>query len=140
MYGGEAMKVFINPGHAPNGIPDPGACGNGLRESDVTITTGKLVEGYLAAAGCETRLLQSDSLREISGASNEWDADIFVSIHCNSAGNTAARGAETFCYYGSEAGAKLAAKIQRQIVDSIDTTNRIRKYKNSKSGKRNSKR
>lgn len=26
------MKVFINPGHAPNGIPDPGVIGNLLRE------------------------------------------------------------------------------------------------------------
>ena len=30
------MKVFVNPGHAPGGYPDPGAVGpSGLRESDV---------------------------------------------------------------------------------------------------------
>ena len=31
------MKVFLNPGHAPNGIPDPGAKNTetGLRECDV---------------------------------------------------------------------------------------------------------
>lgn len=30
------MKVFINPGHAPNGNPDPGAVNTttSLRESD----------------------------------------------------------------------------------------------------------
>lgn len=26
------MKVFINPGHAPNGVPYPGVIGNLLRE------------------------------------------------------------------------------------------------------------
>lgn len=118
------MKVFINPGHAPNGNPDPGACGHGLREADVTAAVGAQVKKYLDAAGCETRLLQSDSLSEISGTSNGWSADIFVSIHCNSAANEAARGAETFCYYSSEAGAKLAAKIQKQLASSLDTLNR----------------
>ena len=29
------MKVFLNAGHAPDGNPDPGACGYGLRECDV---------------------------------------------------------------------------------------------------------
>gem|GEM_PF-5153131 len=29
------MKIFLNPGHAPNGNPDPGACGCGLEEHAV---------------------------------------------------------------------------------------------------------
>ena len=81
------MKVFINPGHAPNGNPDPGAVNNttGLRESDVAATIGNLVKKYLEAAGCECQLFQSDDLYEIVSDSNSWDADVFVSIHCNSA-------------------------------------------------------
>ena len=47
------MKVFLNPGHAPNGNPDPGACGCGLRESDVTKLVTDLVADYLSAAGVE---------------------------------------------------------------------------------------
>ena len=111
------MKVFINPGHAPCGNPDPGACGNGLRESDVAATVGHAVEGYLTAAGCEVQLFQSDSLREISSTSNNWGADVFVSIHCNSAGAEAARGVETFSYPYSANGKALAACIQNQLVD-----------------------
>lgn len=117
-------KVFINPGHAPYGNPDPGACGNGLRESDVTAAVGALVQKYLNDAGVETNLLQSDSLGEISATSNAWGADLFVSIHCNSAGNPAANGTETFRYNGSVKGAKLAGAIQKQLVDSIGTTDR----------------
>ena len=113
------MKVLINAGHAPNGQPDPGACGNGLRESDVTATVGHLVEGYLKAAGCEVKFIQSDSLYEISSTSNAWDADVFVSIHCNSAATEHARGVETFSYYGSGNGKALAACIQNQITDAF---------------------
>ena len=47
------MKVFLNPGHAPNGNPDPGACGCGLRECDVAKSVADLVAGYLVAAGVE---------------------------------------------------------------------------------------
>lgn len=110
------MKIFINPGHAPNGQPDPGACGCGLRESDVAATVGHLVDGYLQAAGCETKLLQSDSLREISNCANAWGADVFVSIHCNSSANDNASGVETYSYLGSVRGAELANCIQNQIV------------------------
>ena len=111
------MKVFLNPGHAPNGNPDPGACGHGLRESDVAAQVGRLVEGYLTVAGCEVMTLQADRLSEISNAANNWGADVFVSIHCNSAGSEYARGVETFSYPYSVGGKAIASCIQRQIVD-----------------------
>lgn len=78
------MKVFLNPGHAPNGHPDPGAVNEetGLCESDVALAVGKSAASYLNAAGVETELLQSDSLYEICETANSSDADIFVSIHC----------------------------------------------------------
>ena len=79
------MKVFINPGHAPNGVPDPGAVSDvtGLRECDVALSVGKLVEHYLNAVGIETAVLQSDELYEVCSEANNLDADLFISIHCN---------------------------------------------------------
>lgn len=43
------MKVFINPGHAPEGNPDPGACNvyTGFRECDVAAEVGSLTAHYL---------------------------------------------------------------------------------------------
>ena len=68
------MRVFLNPGHAPNGNPDPGACGYGLRECDVAKNVADLVAGYLAAAGVEVvGCLQSDSLHEVVSTSNRAD-------------------------------------------------------------------
>ena len=112
------MKIFINPGHG--GI-DPGACGNGLKERDVVLKIGSRVEGYLKAVGYETKLFQYDGLQRICNESNAWGADLFVSIHCNAGGGT---GSETFYYYGSAKGRKLAEAIQKQMVDSIGTVNR----------------
>ncbi|AME02657.1 N-acetylmuramoyl-L-alanine amidase family protein [Selenomonas sp. oral taxon 136] len=118
------MKVFLNPGHAPNGNPDPGACGYGLRECDVAKNVADLVAGYLAAAGVEVvGSLQSDSLHEVVTASNRADADVFISIHCNAC-NGSANGTEVWHYYGSGEGEKLADCIQNQIVDALGTVDR----------------
>ena len=118
------MKVFLNAGHAPNGNPDPGACGYGLRECDVARNVADLVAGYLAAAGVEVGgCLQSDSLHEVVSASNCSGADVFISIHCNACNGTA-NGTEVWHYYGSGEGEKLAQCIQNQIVDALGTVDR----------------
>lgn len=120
------MKVFLNPGHAPDGEPDPGAVNDatGLRECDVALAVCKSAESYLHAAGVETALLQSDSLEEICEAANSSDADIFVSIHCNAADAEEANGTETWACAGSSAGHALAKCIQSQIVDALGTVDR----------------
>lgn len=118
------MKVFLNPGHAPNGNPDPGACGCGLRECDIAKSIADLAADYLSAAGVEVvGNLQSDSLHEVILASNYADTDVFISIHCNAC-NCLAQGTETWHYYGSDEGEKLAQCIQNQIVDALGTVDR----------------
>ncbi len=120
------MKVFLNPGHAPGGHPDPGAVNSesGLRECDVALAVGQSAESYLNAAGVATELLQSDSLEEICETANTSDADIFVSIQCNAAEAEEANGTETWACAGSYRGSVLASCIQSQIVDALDTTDR----------------
>ena len=123
------MKVFLNPGHCP-GV-DSGAVNQttGSQEADVALSIGKLVKGYLEAAGCEVQLLQSDNLMYdgegpcVCDTANEWPADIFVSIHCNAA-NTEAHGTEVEIYPGSDESQRLGQCIQSQIVDSLGTTDR----------------
>lgn len=119
------MKVFLNPGHAPNGNPDTGAIGpNGLRECDVALNVGNLTAKYLSAAGVATELLQSDSLYEICATANASDADIFVSIHCNGYDGEGPHGTETWACAGSYRGSMLAKCIQNQIVDALHTVDR----------------
>ena len=120
------MKVFINPGHAPNGQPDPGACNpyTGLQESEVAFCVGEKAADYLNAVGIDTESLQSDSLAEVCDAANGSGAELFISIHCNSAGTADANGTETWACAGSADGSQLAQCINNQIVDSLDTTDR----------------
>ncbi len=125
------MKVFLNPGHHP-GI-DSGAVNThyGVQEAYIVRNIGALVEQYLEAAGVETELLQSDNLAgespaypEVCSRANKSDADLFVSIHCNSAENKAARGTETLIYtFGGQA-ESAAMAIQEQLVNSLGTIDR----------------
>ena len=115
------MRVFINPGHdidLDSGAVNPNY---GTRECDVARNAGKMLARYLQTAGCEVRTLQSDDLGLVCETSNEWGADIFVSLHCN-AFNTVARGTETL--YKSYNGEQLAQVIQDQIINSINTVDR----------------
>lgn len=131
------MKVYINPGH--DVTYDPGACGYGMREADVVAVVGAKLKEYLEAVGYECRILQSDNLAgeswykdrpvAVVHDANNWDADLFVSLHCN-AFNGAAKGTECEVYcltdsHGNPTEAyKLAQCIQDQLIATIETVDR----------------
>ena len=56
-------------------------------------------------------------------AANSWDADIFVSIHCNAA-NTKAYGCETYYCTGSNQGKVLAECVQPHMAAETERYNR----------------
>lgn len=116
-------KVFVNPGHMV-GV-EPGACGNGLIEAEVALRIAERVVKYLEAVGYEVMLLQSDNLAGESPAypnvvrtANEWEADLFVSIHCN-AFNGTVRGTESLVHSLGTPAHKLATCINNQIVNTM---------------------
>ena len=123
------LKIFINPGHDID--LDPGACANGLREVDIALAIGKQVKQIMEGIGYSCEILQSDSLNgetpskpNVCYTANNSGADIFISIHCNSAARASAKGTETLIYSaGGEAGL-LAKCIQSQIVNSLGTVDR----------------
>ena len=109
------MKIFINPGH---GGSDCGAVSNGLKERDVVLNIGWRVENYLRAVGYEVKTFQHDGLQGICNAANDFNADLFVSIHCN-AFDSRAHGTETYYFYNSTNGKRLATAIHDQITGSL---------------------
>lgn len=129
------MKVFLNPGHSPNGIPDPGAVNNALnlRECDIAKEITDLVEHYLVAAGVDVvGNVQSDDLvDEVVDAANNSGADLFISIHCNSFANPNAQGTEVCVFPCASVGTALGGFIQAQIVNSLDTVDRGIKYRDN---------
>jgi len=117
------MKVTINAGHCP-GLDSGAVRSTGLQEAIVAEEIAHKVCGYLASVGYETLFVQENELYQITNASNAFESDIFVSIHCNAAENTDAKGTETFYVKSSPAGGELAQFIQSQIVDSLGTYDR----------------
>lgn len=116
------MKVFINPGHDPR--VDSGAVNPtyGTKECDVVKEAGEMLADYLTNAGCIVKIMQDDDLDMVCATSNEWGADLFVSLHCNACNDHNARGTET--WYKSFNGQRLANYIQSQIIRSTNTIDR----------------
>ena len=114
-------KIVINGGHCP-GL-DPGAVGEFVTEADIVREVGLMVESNLKNAGHETVFVQEDELADVCAIANEFEADIFVSIHCNAANNIA-HGTETFYYQEGDESYELAGLIQSNLVFDLGTTNR----------------
>jgi len=92
------MQVMIDPGH---GGYDPGAVGNGLQEKDITLSIALQLSPLLVYNGIGVGLtrtgdyapnhLENDLNGELNARatlSNNYGADLFVSIHINSGGGT----------------------------------------------------
>lgn len=94
-------KIVIDPGH---GAQDPGTQNKqlGLQEKNITLTVSKMLAESLGAQGYQVVLTRSSDvfipLEKRAEISNNNDADLFISIHCNSAQNKDVRGVEVFCF------------------------------------------
>ncbi|MCY8599716.1 N-acetylmuramoyl-L-alanine amidase [Bacillus spizizenii] len=119
-------KVFVDAGH---GGYDSGAVGNGLKEKDVNLAVAKLVNSKLSKGGAlpvmsrSTDVFLELSERVTKAKSNK--ADLFVSIHANSA-SASATGTETYYYtkYESANSKRLATEIQNRLYKAMNTQNR----------------
>ena len=93
------QRVVLDPGH---GGHDPGATGpSGLREKDVTLDIAHRAAPLIARELGISTLLTRDSddyvaLDERTARANAFQADLFVSIHCNASEDGAGRGVMTF--------------------------------------------
>ncbi len=90
--------IVIDAGH---GGKDPGAIGRkGLREKDVVLKVALKTRDALRKKGYKVILTRSKDtflpLEERTAIANTKNADLFLSIHANSAPNRRARGMETY--------------------------------------------
>ena len=120
--------VVIDAGH---GGVDPGAINpvNGLREKDVTLKIAKAIRDSLLASGRVRVALTRDDdrylvLRERFGIARRLRADLFISIHCDSAGNDAATGATAYTLSdvaSDKEAARLAARENKaDVINGVD--------------------
>ncbi|MEO6699406.1 MAG: N-acetylmuramoyl-L-alanine amidase [Paraperlucidibaca sp.] len=117
---GRSIIVSIDAGH---GGQDPGAIGQrGTYEKHVTLAIARALADYLGKQpGISTRLTRdSDSFIPLQQrrkiARNEHKADIFISVHADSAANRSAHGASVFAL--SLKGAKGAtSRFAQQLAE-----------------------
>lgn len=93
-------KIFLDAGH---GGKDSGAVGNGISEKNIVLSIVKKINDYLNSyKNVQTMLSRNDdtflTLDERTNRANSWGADVFLSIHVNSATDQSARGFETYIY------------------------------------------
>jgi N-acetylmuramoyl-L-alanine amidase len=92
-------RVVLDPGH---GGHDPGAVGpSGLREKDVTLDIAHRAAPLLARELAISTLLTRDTdafvpLAERTARANAFQADLFISIHCNASEQPGSSGIMTF--------------------------------------------
>ena len=111
----QVRRVVLDPGH---GGHDPGARGpSGLREKDVTLDIAHRAAPLIARELGISTLLTRDSddyvaLDERTARANAFQADLFISIHCNATEDGAGRGVMTFVLDDSRdaASTRLAAR------------------------------
>ncbi len=132
--------VVLDPGH---GGSDGGASANGLVEKNLTLKIAQYCKEELEKyAGVTVYMTRSTDvavdLEERVQKAKSWGADVFVSIHMNSA-SAAAQGAEVWypnSSYNSEIhnnGQKLASEIEKELV-SLGLADRGVKIRNSENG------
>jgi N-acetylmuramoyl-L-alanine amidase len=126
------LKVAVDPGH---GGEDCGARsrkrGEALQESDVVLALGKALKERLGAAGLDVVMTRDDDtfvpLWDRAKKANEAGANLFVSLHLNSARARAAKGSEVyFLSLGGASGetADLAA-LENSSAGSAPTSDNV---------------
>jgi len=112
--------VVIDPGH---GGRAPGAIGRNNMEKDIALAIslklGELINQYIPDVNVVfTRKTDIDvGLQQRADIANRNNADLFISIHCNGAGNRSAHGSETFVmgYDKSQSNLAVAMKENADI-------------------------
>ncbi|MDO7905009.1 N-acetylmuramoyl-L-alanine amidase family protein [Paenibacillus sp. JX-17] len=123
--------VVIDAGH---GAKDPGAAGvSGTKEKDFNLAMALKVANLLKQnPNIDVVLTRSDDtfleLKDRVKIANDLKADVFVSIHANSSGSSAATGTET--YYQRAESKALANTIHKYFAKATGLTDRGVRYGN----------
>jgi N-acetylmuramoyl-L-alanine amidase len=126
-------KVCVNAGHGQlnSGGFDTGAIGpSGLQEAKVALEVAGLVEKSLHQAGWRTLLIQDGDLDDIVQKSSAFQADYFISVHCNAFADHSAHGVETYAYLPGGQGQAIAKSIQARLAAATGLADRGVKFAN----------
>lgn len=132
--------VVIDPGH---GGSDSGAIGYaGLREKDVALAVARRTEELLSHAGAAVIMTRTEDVDVAHAAVDDAqelqarvdvslahpEAEIFLSVHCNSFTKPEAHGMETYYYPKTEADEYFATLLNEELARAGGLYNRGVKY------------
>lgn len=117
------MKIFIDAGH---GGTNPGAIGiNGIEEANINLDVALRLGRILENRGYEVKYSRTEninlSLTQRSAMANQWGADYFISIHCNSNTNPIYKGTSTYYYRPNSTAESFARVVNTALVEQIGT-------------------
>lgn len=116
------MKIFIDAGH---GGANPGAQGkNGASEATINLDIALKLGRILTSWGYDIKYSRTTDktvgLRERANMANDWGADYFVSIHCNSNESPLAKGTSTYFYRKGTVAESFAQTVNNALVRQIE--------------------
>ena len=118
--GEKIQTIVIDAGH---GGKDPGALGKVCKEKDINLSVALKLGAYIEENMPSVKVVYTRKkdvfveLNERAAIANRNDADVFISIHCNSAANASVHGAETFVMGESKNEANLnVAKAENAAI------------------------
>lgn len=132
----EPVRVVLDAGH---GDPDPGKIGvHGEKEREINLQIVKKLKKKLEKKGVQVILTRKTDQGLCDGNRPNFKVEDLqkrvevihsaapvcaVSIHQNSYGSEAVRGAQVFYYRDSPSGKELAETLQQALIDGLDPQN-----------------
>lgn len=111
----EGKTIVLDAGH---GGSDPGGGSNGVYEAGINLKTIQYLKSMLEDAGAKVILTRSDdsdvSLNERVAITRQNHADLFISVHCDTADSTSASGVSVYYYYPFSM--PFAGSLQKALV------------------------
>lgn len=118
--------VVIDPGHGGKDLGTHSFNAPRYEEKAVTLATAYFLQNYLREMGFRTVMTRHDdrfvALQDRATVANTLQADLFVSLHYNSAEREEAEGIEVFYFPSekdhqrSEKSKKLAASVLKEVI------------------------
>ena len=120
--------IVLDAGH---GGTDSGAVGpTGYMEKEATLAVTQKVRDILENSGAKVTMTRDSDVdvygpnatdrqelqARVNASYRDPEAEVFVSIHCNAFSNPAAHGTETYYYYGSQQGLRLATLLDEELI------------------------
>jgi len=120
----DRKRITLDPGH---GGEDPGGIGShGTEEKDITLSLALKLQKLMRDSGMEVQMTRTDDmqiqLRPRVAMGDDFDSDVFISIHTNAISNPKINGIET--YYFTPQSLPLARAVHRQLVTKLGRPDR----------------